>query len=121
MMYTWHAISVVWMNYCCCFSVAKLYPTRCDPNGLQHARIPSFTISQSLFKVVSIESEMPSDHLLLCHHFCPQPSASVSFPMSCFFISGGQSIGASASVSPMNIQGWLPLGLTSLISLLSRG
>ena len=46
-------------------------------------------------------------------------SASGSFPMSQLFASGGQSIGASASVSilPMNIQGWLRLGLTRLISL----
>ena len=45
------------------------------------------------------------------------------FPMSQLFTSGGQSIGASAlaSVLPMSIQGWFPLGLTSLISLLSKG
>ena len=47
--------------------------------------------------------------------------ASGSFPMSRLFASGGQSIGASASVLPMNIQGWFPLGLTGLISLLSKG
>ena len=55
---------------------------------------------------------------------CPQSfPASESFPMSQLFASGGQSIGApaSASVLPMNIQGWFPLGLTSLISLLSKG
>ena len=55
---------------------------------------------------------------------CPQSfPASGSFQMSQFFASGGQSIGASASVLvlPMNIQGWLPLGLTGLISLLSKG
>ena len=48
--------------------------------------------------------------------------ASGSFPVSGLFTSGGQSIGASASASvlPMNIQGWFPLGLTSLISLLSK-
>ena len=47
---------------------------------------------------------------------CPQSfPASGSFPMSWFFTSGAQSIGASASVLPMNIQGWFPLGLTSLI------
>jgi len=48
--------------------------------------------------------------------------ASRSFSMSQLFTSGGQSIGASASASvlPMNIQGWFPLGLTSLISLLSK-
>ena len=49
--------------------------------------------------------------------------ASGSFPMSQFFASGGQSIGASASASvlPMNIQDWFPLGLTGLISLLFKG
>ena len=46
-----------------------------------------------------------------------------SFPMIQLFVLGGQSIGASASTSvlPMNIQGWFPLGLTALISLLSKG
>ena len=55
---------------------------------------------------------------------CPQSfPVSGSFPISQFFASGGQSIGASASASvlPMNIQGWFPLGLTGLISLLSKG
>ena len=55
---------------------------------------------------------------------CPQSfPASGSFPVSQFFTSGGQSIGASASASvlPMNIQGWYPLGLTSLISLQPKG
>ena len=49
--------------------------------------------------------------------------ASGSFPMSQFFPSGGQSIGASVSTSvlPMNIQGWFCLGLTGLISLLAKG
>ena len=47
--------------------------------------------------------------------------ASGSFPISQFFALGGQSIGASASVLAMNIQGWFPLGLTGLISLLSKG
>ena len=49
--------------------------------------------------------------------------ASGSLPMSQFFTSGAQSIGASASISvlPMNIQGWFPLGLTGLIFLLSKG
>ena len=59
---------------------------------------------------------MPSNHVILC---CPQSfPASRSFPVSLLFISGGQSIGASASASvlPMNIQDWFPLGLTDLIS-----
>ena len=53
---------------------------------------------------------------------CPQFfSASGSFPVNRHFISCGQNIGASASVLPMNIQGWFPLGLTGLISLQSNG
>ena len=59
-------------------------------------------------------------------HFssCPQPfPASGSFPKSWLFASGGKRIAAlaSASVLPMNIQNWFPLGLTGLISLLSKG
>ena len=55
---------------------------------------------------------------------CPQSlPASASFPVSLFIASGGQSIGvsASASVLPMNIQDWFPLGLTAWISLQSKG
>ena len=63
---------------------------------------------------------------ILCHLFCSCPQsflASESFPMSWLLTSGDQSIGASASapVRPMNMQGWFPLGLTRLISLLSKG
>ena len=54
--------------------------------------------------------------------FCLQSfPASLSFPTSRLFTSDGQSIGASASVLPMNIQGWFPLGLAGLISWQSRG
>ena len=56
--------------------------------------------------------------------FCPQSfSASGTFPMSRLFTSGDQSTGASASASvlPVSIQGWFPLRLTGLISLLSKG
>ena len=83
---------------------------------------PSFTISQSFLKLTSTESVMPSNHLILSSHLQSFP-ASESFPMSQFFTSDGQSIGvsASASVLQMNIQSWFPLGLTSLISLLSEG
>ena len=82
----------------------------------------SSTISQSLLKFMFIESLMLSNHLILCHpFFCLQSfPASDSFSMSWLFESSGQSIGASASVLPMNIQGWFPLELTGLISLLSK-
>ena len=84
----------------------------------------SITNSWSLLKLMSVESVIPSNHLILCLPFpyCSQSfPASGSFPRSQFFASGGQNIGASASVLQMNIQDWFPLGLTSLISLLSRG
>ena len=85
----------------------------------------SFTISQSLLKLMSIVSVMPRNHLNSVALFssCLQSfPASGSFLMSQCFASGGQSIGtsASASVLPVNIQGWFPLGLTGLISLQSK-
>ena len=75
---------------------------------------------------LSNELIIPTNHLILCCPFssCLQSfSGSGSFPMIWLFTSGGQSTGASASASilPMNIQGWFPLGLTGLISLLSKG
>ena len=68
---------------------------------------------------------MTSNHLILCLPLilCPQSfSASGSFAVSWLFASGSQTIGASASalVLPMNIQGWFPLWLTGLISVLPR-
>ena len=87
----------------------------------------SFTNSWSLLKLMSIKSVMPSNHLILC---CPLllppsifPSIRVFSNDSQFFASGGQIIGdsASASVLPMNIQDWFPLGWTDWISLQSKG
>ena len=100
------------------------------PHGLQHARLPSITSSitspWSLFKLMSIELVMPSNHLILS---CPLlllllifPSLGV-FSMCQFFPSDSQTIGvsASASVFPMNIQDWFPLGWTGWISLQPKG
>ena len=86
----------------------------------------SITNSQSILKLMPIVSAMPSNNLILCHPFssCLQSfPTSGSFQMSQLFPSGGQSIGVSASapVLPMNIQDWFPLGLTSLMSLQSKG
>ena len=85
----------------------------------------SFTISWILFRLMSIESMMPSNHLILCHPLLLLPS---TFPSIRVFSNESVlcirwwSIGASASASvlPMNIQGWFPLGLTGLIFLLSK-
>ena len=86
----------------------------------------SITNSQSLLKLMSIESVKPSNHLILCCPLLLLPSIFLrtgSFQMSQFFASGGQSIGVStsASVLPMNIQDWFPLGWTDWISLQSTG
>ena len=91
------------------------------------ARQPSlsFTFSWSLLSFMSIELVMPSNQIsssVAPFSSCPQSfPASGSSPMSRLFASGGQSIGASASVLPMNIQVCYPLELTGLISLLSKG
>ena len=90
------------------------------PGLLVHHQLPE------LLKLMSLESVMPSNHLIPVVPFSSRLEsfpASGSFPMSQFFASGGQSIGASASASvlPMNIQGWFPLRLTDLISLQSKG
>ena len=111
---------------CCrCCSVAKSCPTLW-PRGLQQARLlcpplPPWVCSDSCllscwcYLVIS-SSATP---LSFCLQSCP---ALESFPMSWLFAKGGQGIGAiaAASVLPMNIQGWFPLGLTSLISLQSK-
>ena len=85
----------------------------------------SFTISQSLLKLMSIKSVMASNHLIFCHIFSYLQSSqtSGSFPVSQLFTTGGQSIGASASASvlPVNFQDWFPLGLIGLISLQFKG
>ena len=97
------------------------------PHGLQHTRLPcpsptpgtcSNLCPSSWWYHPTISSSVVS----FSSHLQSFP-ASGSFPRSQFFASGGQSIGASAlaSVLPVNIQDWFPLGLTSLISLNSKG
>ena len=97
------------------------------PHGLQNARLPCPSpppgvcsdlclLSRQCYLTISSSVA----HFFSCLQSFP---ASGSFSMSHLFTSGGQSIGASASTSvlPMNIQDWFPLGLTYLISLLSKG
>ena len=95
------------------------------PYGLQHTRLRCPSVSPGACSNSCLLSRW-------CHptispsvtSFSSRPQyfpSSRSFPMSWLFTSGGQSTAASASVLPMNIQGWFPLGLTGLISLLSKG
>ena len=96
------------------------------PHGLQHARLPcslptrgacSNSCPLSRWCYPTISSSINPFSCLQCF------PASGSFPIRQFFTSGSQSTGvsASASVLPMNIQDWFPLGLTGLISLPSKG
>ena len=85
----------------------------------------SITNSQNLFKLMPIESVMPSNHLILCHPLLLPPSIFpriMVFLNESFFVSGGQSVRVSASTSvlPMNTQDW-SLGWTGWISLQSKG
>ena len=104
-------------KFCC--SVAKSCPTLCDPMNCSTPASPVFhsrplsmwchpTFSSSTTPFSSFLQSFPG---------------SGYFPVSWLFISSHQSIGASASASvlPMNIQGWFPLELSGLISLLSKG
>ena len=82
--------------------------------------------SWTLLKLMSVESVMPSNHLILCGPLLLLPSIFPSirvFSNESLFSSGGQSFGVSASTSvlAMNIQDWFPLGLTATISLQSKG
>ena len=91
--------------------------------------IPGFPVHYQLLELIQTHVHRVSDAIQPSSSVIPFSShlqsfpASGSFPMSRFFISGGQSIGVSASASglPMNIQDWFPLGWTGLISLLSKG
>ena len=83
----------------------------------------SITNSQSLLKLMSIESVMPSNHLILCRPLLLPPSIFPSIRVSSYesvLCLRCQSIGASALVLPMNIQDWFPLGWTGWISLQSK-
>ena len=123
----WSLALRLWHSEGSVSSAARLCLTLCSPHGLQHARLAS-----------------PPPAPGACSNSCPlsrwcHPTMSCSvvpfssclqsfsalgfFPRSQFFTSGGQTIGVSAlaSVLPMNIQDWFPLGLTCLISLQSKG
>ena len=116
-------IEWIHLSGCCC-SVSKSYLTLCDSVDCSTPGFPVLHHFPELLKLMSIESVMPSKHFILCVPFSHLQSlpASGSFPMSLLFVSGGQSIGvsASASVLAMNIQDWFPWGLTGWISLKSK-
>ena len=113
------------ISYLCCSVAKSCLPLR--PRALQHARLLCPPLSRGVWSNLCSLSQwcyLTISSSAASFSICLQPfPASGCFPMSLLFTSGGQSIGtaASASVLQMNIQGWFPLGLTGLISLLSKG
>ena len=99
-------------------------PNSLWPHGLQHTRFPCPSLSPRVCSNSCPLSQWccptisSSVNLFSCPQYFP---GSGSFPVSQLFASGGQNIGASATVLPVNSQGWFPLGLTGLISLQSKG
>ena len=95
------------------------------PRGLQHIRLPCPSPSPGVCSnsgPLSQWCHWTTSSSITSFSLCPQSfPASESFPMSQLLASGGQSVGASASVLSVNTQSWFPLGLTSLISLQSKG
>ena len=117
---TWEAL----YNGICCCSVAQLCPLFATPKDFS---MPSFPVLHHFLEFVQTQVHWVSDAIQLsCPLSSPSPAFNPSqikfFLMSRLFPSGGQSIRAlaSASVLPMNIQVWFPLGLTGLISLQSK-
>ena len=105
----------------CCCSVAQLYLTLLWPCD----RLPCPSLSPGICSnscPLNWWCHLTISSLVIPFSSCLQSfPASGSFPVSWLFALGSQSFGTSASVLPMKIQGWFPLGLTGLISLLSKG
>ena len=102
----------------------SVMPDSLWPHGLQHARLPRPSPSPGLHSHSRPLSQWC--HPTISSSVAPSPPAlNLSQDQGLFqcrlFTSGGQTIGASASVLPINIQDWLPLGWAGLISLQSKG
>ena len=110
---------------CVCTRLLSRVQLFATPWTAAHQASLSFTVSRSWLKFTSIESVMPSNHLILyCHPLLlPSIFPSIGIFSNELALRIGQSIGtsASASVLPMNIQGQFPLGLTGLIALQYKG
>ena len=112
----------IYIHICC--SVAKLYPSLWDTMNCSK---PGFPVLHHLPELAQTHVHWVSDAKQPSHPLSPPSLSALSlsqhqglFQRIVFFSAGGQSIKASAPVLLMNIQGWFPLGLTELISLLSK-
>jgi len=112
-------------KFCWCL-VTKMYPTLCDPVDCSTAGFPVLhcLLEFAQTHVHWVSGAIHPPHPLQPFSFFPYSFPVLgSFPVNRLLASGGRSIEASASSSvlPVSIQGWIPLGLTGLISLLSKG
>ena len=112
----------LWNFYGC--SVAKSCPTLCDSTDCSTPGVPvlHYLLEFGQPYVHWVDDVIQPSHLL-CSPSPPALNLSQHqgpFPVSWLFTSGDQSIGASASVLPVNIQDWFPLGWTDWISLMSK-
>ena len=122
----WNVDNYYLCNIFPCFSVVLSCQTFCYP---MNCSTPDLSVPHHLTKFAQVHVHCIGDaiqtsHPLILFFFCPQSfPGSGSFPVSQLFSPNGQNTGASASASvfPMSIQGWFPLRLTGLISLLSKG
>ena len=113
-------LSLTLKTWKCCCSVAESSPTLCDPMDCSTSGFPVF---HYLLEFAQTHIHWVSDSIQPSHPLSP-PSPALnlsqhqSFPISWLFASGGQSIetSASASVLPVNIQDWFPLGLTDCLA-----
>ena len=121
--YVYVCVCISVKNVRCCCSVTKSRLTLCDPVDCS---MPGFPVLYYLLEFAQTHAHQFSDAIQLSHPLSPPSPIALSLYQnysllhSWLFTSGGQRIGTSASVLPKNIQGWFPLGLTSLISLLSK-
>ena len=111
---------IINIMYCCCCLVTKSCQTVSNP---MNCSSPCFPVLHDFLESAQTYLHWVGNAVQLSHCLFPAspPGFSLpehqSYPISWLFTSGGQSIGASASVLPINIQGWFPLGSTSLILL----
>ena len=125
------SFQILWVNIkghnfwiICCCSVTQLCLTLCDP---MDRTMPGFPVLHQLLELAQTYVYWVSDVIQPSYPVIPFSSCLQSFPVSgsflinCLFASGGQSIGVSASVLPVNIQSWFPLGLTGWIFLQPKG
>ena len=113
------------MHYlCCCFSVSQSCPTHYDP---MDCSIPDFPVFHYLWEFAQTHVHCVDDTIQPCRLLSPPLPPALNLSSIRVFFNvwvlciNSQNIGDLASVLPMNIQGWFPLALTGLISLLSKG